>query len=274
MDYELLEESYNALIAKWSDLKPTAALILGSGWSEAIEDFKVLDSVNFAELKVYPKTNIEGHKGRLSRVEVEGKEVIIFEGRKHFYEGYGWTPVAFPIYLLKRLGVEKLLLTNASGGIGPDLKPGDLMLIKDHINFLGDSPLKGAHNEIWGPRFPDMTFVYSDKLRALLKTTANEQGLSLKEGVYAATMGPAYETPAEVKLLDQMGANAVGMSTVPEAMLARAAGLKVAGLSCITNFAAGISEQALSHAEVQEIANRTMPQIKKLLSSFLKRLVV
>jgi purine-nucleoside phosphorylase len=208
---------------------------------------------------------VAGHSGRLVWAEHAGLETFIFQGRRHWYEGVGWTPVALPVFLLKRMNARVTVITNAAGGIRDDLKPGDLMILDDHINFMGSNPLIGPHREIWGPRFPDQTYLYSSRLRAVLDEVARETDIPVTHGVYLAGSGPTYETPAEVRACTALGADAVGMSTVPEAILANAAGMKVAGISCITNYAAGILDQPLSHEEVTQATATAMPRMKTLL---------
>ena len=204
--------------------------------------------------------------------EAAGITTLIFQGRRHYYEGEGWTPVAVPVYVLKQLGVEWVLLTNAAGGVRDDLRPGSLMILSDHINNMGTNPLLGPHHACWGPRFPDLSNAYALPMRAALKRAAMSCGLGVGEGVYFASSGPFYETPAEIKAYRTLGADAVGMSTVPEALLANAAGLRVAGLSCITNSAAGISANPLSHEEVTETSKQTMPKMIAMISSFWKEM--
>jgi purine-nucleoside phosphorylase len=193
---------------------------------------------------------VAGHGGKLILAECHGLQTLIFEGRRHWYEGEGWLPVVLPVYLLKSLGAQGVLLTNASGGIRRDLKPGSLALIRDHINLMGDHPLRGPHQPLWGARFPDMSHVYNPAWNSLIAAAAKGLGLELTEAVYAAMSGPTYETPAEIHMLTRLDVDIVGMSTVPEAIMARAAGLEVAALSCVTNKAAGLSNGPLTHGEV------------------------
>jgi purine-nucleoside phosphorylase len=208
-----------------------------------------------------------GHAGTLLSATVNGTEVFIFQGRRHWYEGEGWTPVILPLYLLHALGARAVLLTNAAGGIRHDLKPGSLMAIDDHINMLGSNPLIGPHNPGLGTRFPDQSEVYDKPLREkLLKAGADTTG------VYIATSGPTFETPAEIKQYRSMGADAVGMSTVPEAIIANALDMQVAGLSCICNWAAGISPTKLTHEDVNRVAAEAMPRMKSTITAFLEEL--
>ena len=199
-------------------------------------------------------------------------EILIFQGRRHYYEGMGWEPVSEPVRISKMLGVETLLLTNAAGGINEDFSSGDLMALTDHINLMPGNPLLGPHDSFLGPRFPDQTEVYDPILREKLLSAGNEHGISLKQGVYLALSGPAFETPAEIRAFGKLGADAVGMSTVPEAMTANAAGLRVAAISCISNLAAGISPSPLSHEEVSETASLAMPRMKEVTVAYFKTL--
>jgi purine-nucleoside phosphorylase len=208
-----------------------------------------------------------GHAGKLLATTVRGMEVFIFQGRRHWYEGDGWTPVILPIYLLHALGADTVLLTNAAGGIRNDLAPGSLMALADHVNMLGSNPLIGPHNPNLGTRFPDQSEVYSQPLRQKLLEAGADA-----EGVYIATSGPTFETPAEIKQYRSMGADAVGMSTVPEAIVANALGLRVAGLSCICNWAAGIGGAKLTHEDVNQVAAATMPRMKNTIAKFLEGL--
>jgi purine-nucleoside phosphorylase len=208
-----------------------------------------------------------GHAGKLLSTTINDMEIFIFQGRRHWYEGEGWTPVILPVYLLHALGAETLLLTNAAGGIRDDLGPGSLMAISDHINMLGSNPLIGPHNPNLGTRFPDQSAVYNQNLRQKLLESGADSA-----GVYIATTGPTFETPAEINQYRSMGADAVGMSTVPEAIVANALGMHVAGLSCVCNWAAGISSTPLTHEDVNEVADATMPKMKSTLTVFLEGL--
>lgn len=262
MDMELHAKASAAVKAKWPDLKPRFGAILGSGWAEVVNACKIIEEIPYEAIPGLGKPGVEGHGGRLARVEAGGMEVLIFQGRRHFYEGEGWTPIATPIAILKDLGAEGLILTNAVGGIRTDLTPGTLMLIEDHINMMGTNPLIGPHNPYWGARFPDQSDVYNAKLRGVALAAASKVGEVLARGTYLALSGPTYETPAEIRAYGRLGADVVGMSTVPEAILANSAGMKVLGISCITNLAAGISANPLSHEEVAETAEAAMPRLK------------
>lgn len=272
MNMQQMEEALSFVKARRPEAKPTHGLILGSGWSEVVEAFEIIDAVDYAEIPGLGKTGVVGHAGRLSWARGAGLETLIFQGRRHFYEGIGWTPIALPVYVLKQMGVHTVLLTNAAGGAREDLVPGSLMALTDHVNNMGANPLLGAHQSVWGPRFPDQSNVYNSELTSLLIRAGNKVDVPVSQGVYWASSGPAYETPAEVQAFKRMGADAVGMSTVPEAMLAHAGGLRVVGLSCITNLAAGISAVNLTHEEVTDTTRQTMPRMKKLLAAYWEEL--
>lgn len=261
-----LESAVEAVRIEWPAAKPKCGLVLGSGWGEAIADFQGL-GIGYDKIPGLGKTGVMGHAGKLLVTAVSGMEILVFQGRRHWYEGEGWTPVILPIYLLHALGAETVLLTNAAGGIRDDLGPGSLMAIEDHINMLGSNPLIGAHNPNLGTRFPDQSEVYAKPLREKLLNAGADAS-----GTYIATMGPTFETPAEIRQYRAMGADAVGMSTVPEAIVANALGMHVAGLSCICNWAAGISPAKLTHEDVNEVAAATMPRMKQTITAFLEEL--
>ncbi len=266
IDQSVLDAAVSHLRQAWPDIHPECGVILGSGWGDAVEDFKG-DEITYAEIPGLGKTGVLGHAGTARRTMLNGMEFLIFQGRRHWYEGEGWTPVILPVYLLRSLGADVVLLTNAAGGISSNLPPGSLMAIEDHINMLGSNPLIGPHNPKLGTRFPDQSEVYDKLLREqLMKAGADACG------TYVATMGPTFETPAEIRLFKAMGADAVGMSTVPEAIVANALGMRVAGLSCICNWAAGISAVRLTHEDVNDTAARTMPRMRQLIETFLKEL--
>ena len=235
---------------------PRIAVVLGSGLGSFASSLDRAMSIPYGEIPNWPVSTVVGHEGRLVIGDVGGRRIAALSGRAHFYEGHDLWTVTFAMRVLGVLGVKTLILTNAAGGINTGFNPGDLMAIDDHINLLGSSPLVGPNDERFGPRFPDLTNVYSPRLRALTDQTAAAQGLPLRHGVYVACHGPSYETPAEVRYLRMIGADAVGMSTVPEAIVARHMGVEVLGISCITNFAAGVLPQPLNHDEVIETAQR------------------
>lgn len=261
-----LDSAAEAVQKQWPNAKPKCGLILGSGWGEAVADFQGLE-IPYDTIPGFGKTGVAGHAGKLLSTSLNGMEVFIFQGRRHWYEGEGWTPVILPVYLLHALGAGTLLLTNAAGGIRDDLAPGSLMVIEDHINMLGSNPLIGSHNPTLGTRFPDQSEVYDKPLRQKLLEAGADSA-----GVYIATSGPTFETPAEIKQYRAMGADAVGMSTVPEAIVANALGMQVAGLSCVCNWAAGIGNAKLTHEDVNEVATATMPRMKSTIANFLEML--
>jgi purine-nucleoside phosphorylase len=268
MDVKALEIASQSVLDRFSLTNAKCVLILGSGWSQVAESFDLIDSIPYADIPGMGKPGVAGHAGCLRHCRVENETILIFQGRRHWYEGEGWTPVAIPVYIAKRVQAQTALLTNAAGGISPELIPGSMMMISDHINAMGANPLVGPHHRIWGERFPDQSSIYSKHLQQLLLNAASASNTDLKQGIYLATSGPTYETPAEVRTYRNMGADAVGMSTVPEAMLANAAGLDVAGISCITNFAAGVSQDALGHEEVLQTTQRVMPVMTELIRQF------
>lgn len=273
MDIQMLEQAADVVRKRLNNPAPTAGLILGSGWGDVLTNFTVKATIPYEDIPGFGKTGVVGHSGKLILAEAAGITTLVFQGRRHYYEGEGWTPVAIPVYLLKQLGASWVLLTNAAGGVRADLKPGSLMVLSDHINNMGANPLIGPHHPCWGPRFPDLSNAYDLAMRAALKRAALSSGLAAAEGVYLASSGPFYETPAEIRAFRTLGADAVGMSTVPETLLANAAGLRVAGLSCITNAAAGISAHPLSHEEVTETSRQTMPKMIAMIGRFWEEMV-
>ncbi|AKJ65661.1 purine-nucleoside phosphorylase [Kiritimatiella glycovorans] len=268
IDLNDLRRAQYAVRDHWPDARPRAGLVLGSGWGEAAADFAVIDSIPYLEIPALGQTGVTGHAGRLVRAEADIGEMWIFEGRRHWYEGEGWTPVVLPSWLLHAFGARLLLLTNASGGIRDDLGPGSLMIVEDHINRLGGHPLIGPHRPELGPRFPDQSEVYDRALRGILSQAVESAGAEPRRGVYVAASGPAFETPAEIRAFRAMGADAVGMSTVPEAAVACALGLRVAALSCVCNRAAGLGDAPLSESEVVEAATRALPVMRRVLKRF------
>lgn len=253
---------------KWPQAAPQHAMVLGSGWGPVTDRFDLLEELPYDALPGLGRPTVSGHGGRLLLTRLAGLETLVFAGRHHWYEGRGWEPVAMPIALMKLMGVNTLLLTNAAGSLHAELSPGALMIIRDHINAIGANPLAGPHDPFWGERFPDMGTVYNPHLRSLLRRAGKNLAKPPAEGVYLAVPGPAYETPAEVRTYREWGADAVGMSTVPEAMLAHAAGISVCALSCLTNFAAGISGQRLSHDDVRRILAETIEEAGMLMKLF------
>lgn len=249
---------------------PDRAIVLGSGLGRFTERLKDTKSVSYAEVMGFPKPTVAGHRGEfVGGVLPNGARVLALAGRYHYYEGYDLSMVVFPTRVLAMAGVKHLVLTNAAGGVNPGFAPGDLMLITDHVNFTAQNPLRGENIAELGPRFPDMTYAYDPKAQDVARAAARAAGLTLREGVYAWLNGPSYETPAEIRMLRGMGVDAVGMSTVPETLVAVHAGLKVAGVSLITNMAAGTLPQPLSHQEVIECANSAALRFETLAEGLL-----
>lgn len=248
-------------------VKPEVGLILGSGLGVLAELMENAVSISYSDIPHFPVSTVEGHEGELLLGTIQGRPVIMMKGRFHMYEGYGPELTAFPVRVMKELGVSSMLVTNAAGGVNTSFEPGDLMLITDHLNMTGTNPLIGPNDPQLGVRFPDMSEAYSRRLRKLALDTAEKQGFSMQQGVYAGLLGPTYETPAEIVMLRTLGADAVGMSTVSEVIVARHAGLEVLGISCITNMAAGILDQPLSHDEVMETAEKVREKFLGLVTS-------
>ncbi|MCO4792179.1 MAG: purine-nucleoside phosphorylase [Bacteriovoracaceae bacterium] len=251
---------------------PKVGLILGSGlgaFTERIEDPTIIP---YADIPNFYDCTVEGHTGRLILGKVKGVETAVLQGRIHAYEGHPMEDLVFPTRVLATLGIETLILTNAAGGINKAFKPGDLVLIEDHINLMAKNPLIGPNINELGPRFPDMTHAYNPEVREILEQSGKENGLDLHKGVYAGVLGPTYETPAEVKMLGICGADMVGMSTVPESIAANHLGIKVAGISCITNMAAGIQGKKLSHDDIKEQAVRVMNDFSNLLETTIEKI--
>ncbi|WP_100398462.1 purine-nucleoside phosphorylase [Bacillus sp. FJAT-44742] len=251
---------------------PKAGLILGSGLGVLADEIEERIVIPYSKIPGFPVPTVEGHAGQLVFGRLRGLPVVAMQGRFHFYEGYAMKEVTFPVRVMKNLGVETLLVTNAAGGVNESFEAGDLMIIKDHINLMGDNPLMGKNNEELGPRFPDLSSAYDEKLRAVAKETAQSLNMSIREGVYIGNTGPAYETPAEVKMARTLGGDAVGMSTVPEVLAARHGGLRVLGISCISNMAAGILNQPLSHDEVMETTEKVREEFLSLMKGIIGRM--
>ncbi len=252
--------------------KADIGVILGSGlgdYAEALEDAVKLP---YSEIPGFPRSTVAGHAGMWCCGTLYGKRVVMMQGRFHYYEGYGMKDVTLPVRVMQKIGVKTLIVTNAAGGVNLGYHPGELMVIGDIFSMTAQNPLIGPNLDAFGPRFPDMSCAFDKELRALAHECANEQGFALREGVYAQMTGPMYETPAEIRMLRTLGADAVGMSTVPEVIVARHGGMRVLGISCITNMAAGILDQPLNHAEVTETANRVKGQFRNLLDRIIEKM--
>ena len=249
------------------DFQPAVALILGSGLGDYADGIRVETTIDYHDIEGFPVSTVPGHKGRFVFGWVGDVPVVVMQGRVHFYEGYPISDVVLPTRLMGRLGAKVLFLTNAAGGINRSFQPGDFMLIRDQISDFVPSPLIGPNLDELGPRFPDMSEIYDHDLADLLKAEAQKRSIPLKEGVYLQFIGPNFESPAEVRMAGILGADAVGMSTACEAVAANHMGMKICGISCISNMAAGISQQPLSHVEVQETADRVAPLFKQLVTA-------
>src|SRR5215204_1112107 len=269
--YERAEHATRVIRARII-VDPRIAIVLGSGLGGFADDFEEAVGIPYEEIPGFVRSTAQGHVGRLVVGKVDSVPVVAMQGRVHYYEGYSFEEVTFPVRTFKLLGIKTLILTNAAGGINVQLTQGALMVISDHLNLMGDNPLRGPNDERFGPRFPDMSAVYSHELQELVVEEAKAIGVEVRRGIYGALSGPSYETPAEILLLRNLGADAVGMSTVPEAIVARHMGLDVLGISCITNMAAGVLPQPLDHAEVLETANRVAADFMRLLEGIIGRL--
>lgn len=268
---EKLNSCYESIKDK-IPFKPKVALILGSGLGDYADGINIEATLDYHDIEGFPVSTVPGHKGRFVFGHVEGVPVVIMQGRVHYYEGYPMSDVVLPVRLMKMMGAEILFMTNAAGGANFNFRPGDFMLITDHISSFVPSPLIGLEGDELGPRFPDMSEVYKKDLRNKIVACAVEQGIHMKEGVYIQLTGPAYETPQEIRMCRTLGADAVGMSTVCEAVAANHMGMKVCAISCITNMACGMSNTPLSHEEVKETANRVAKQFKVLVTAAIKEM--
>lgn len=263
MQYEKILEAKDYL-ERIVGKKPEIGLILGSGLGTLGDEVENKTIVEYSDIPNFPLSTVTGHKGRFVFGRLEGADVVVMQGRFHFYEGYSMQQVVFPVLVMKAIGIKKLIITNAAGGINTSFNAGDLMLINDHINFIGDNPLIGKNIESFGPRFPEMSNAYTKSLLNMAKELCVENKIDIKEGVYISMTGPAYETPAEIRMARIMGADAVGMSTVPEVIAANHGGMEVLGISCITNMAAGVLDVPLSHAKVIETAESVKDSFTRL----------
>lgn len=268
--YEKLQNCLKSIRQK-TDFTPKVAIVLGSGLGDYAQDIKVVAEVDYSEIEGFPVSTVPGHAGKFIFGYVGEVPVVCMKGRVHYYEGYPISDVVLPTRLMKLMGAEILFLTNASGGVNKSFHAGDFMLITDQISTFAPNPLIGQNIEELGTRFPDMSEIYKKELRDIIKETAKENGISLQEGVYIQFTGPSFESPAEIKMAAALGADAVGMSTAVEAIAANHMGMKVCGISCVCNLAAGLSENPLTHEEVQEAANTAAPFFKKLVTECVKK---
>ncbi len=268
-EYAKKIEAAAAYIRRRIAIAPRLGLVLGSGWNMILEDIEAPVRIPYAEVPGMIGSTVPGHAGEWVFGRIGGREVCVMSGRIHYYEGHSLKDVTLPIRVMKALGIERVVLTNAAGAVNKDLEPGDMMLIIDHINLTASNPLIGPNDDELGTRFPDMSRAYDRDMQEVARAVAREQGMTLREGVYMWLTGPTFETPAEIRMARTLGADAVGMSTVPEVIAARHGGTQVLALSCMTNMAAGVLDQPLSHAEVLETANR----VKGAYRAFIARLI-
>ena len=269
--YERAQEAAR-LIRTRTDVDVPVAIVLGSGLGAFAEDLTDATEIRYDEIPGFARATVQGHAGRLVIGKAGEVTVAAMQGRFHFYEGYSLEEVTFPIRVLKLLGVRTVVLTNAAGTLNIEFTPGSLMVISDHLNLLGDNPLRGENDERFGPRFPDLTSVYARRLQDIVIDEAKAMGLEVRRGIYAALSGPSYETPAEIHMIRTLGADAVGMSTVPEAIVARHMDMQVVGISCITNLAAGVSDKPIDHSQVMAIGERVRGDFTTLLNRVVGRL--
>ena len=267
-EYKILKEAYDS-IKKKIPYVPEIAITLGSGLGDFVNDLKIDAVIDYASIKNFPKATNQNHKGKFVFTTIGGKKVLVMQGRIHFYEGYSAVEAVRPVRLIAMMGVKKLILTNAAGTPNKNFRPGDIMIIKDHISFFAPNPLIGENIEELGTRFPDMTDVYEPDIIKVIKKVATKNKIKLKEGIYCQLKGPSFETAMEVKLLGKLGVDAVGMSTVIEVIAARHAGLKVAGLSVITNMGTGLSKVKLSDDDVRETAAKIAVKFEKLVKGII-----
>ncbi len=263
--YEKLMKCYESFREK-IDFNPQIAIVLGSGLGDYADDIRVEAELDYSEIEGFPVSTVPGHAGKFIFGYVNDVPVVCMKGRVHYYEGYPISDVVLPARLMKLMGAKILFLTNASGGINPSFTAGDFMMLTDHVSLWAPNPLIGANIDELGVRFPDMTHVYDADLQESLRETANRCGISLKEGIYAQLTGPSFESPAEIQLLHKLGVDAVGMSTVVEAIAANHMGMKICGVSFVSNLAAGMTDQPLTHEEVQEAASAAAPRFRQLIT--------
>ncbi|MFL0251548.1 purine-nucleoside phosphorylase [Clostridium neuense] len=264
MDYNYILEA-SRYIKEQINIKPKIGIILGSGLGDLAKAAVEAKTIKYKDVPHFPVSTVKGHAGQFVFGKLDGVEVVMMEGRFHYYEGNKMENLSLPIYVMKTLGIEKIIVTNAAGGVNTKFKPGDLMIIKDHINFTGDNPLIGTNIDEMGERFPDMSNAYDKKLVEVIKKVASNLKIDVVEGTYFMMTGPSYETPAEIKMIRILGGDAVGMSTVPEVIAANHCKIKVIGISCITNMAAGILDVPLNHKEVIETSNKVKDKFSRLI---------
>lgn len=268
--YEKVEKCLKSVREK-TDFVPEVAIVLGSGLGDYADDIKVVAEVDYHDIEGFPVSTVPGHAGKFIFGYVNDVAVVCMKGRVHYYEGYPISDVVLPTRLMKLMGAKILFLTNASGGINPSFKAGDFMMLTDHISLWAPNPLIGANIDELGTRFPDMTHVYDTDLQEIIRDVAKNENIDLKEGIYAQLTGPSFESPAEIQLLHKLDVDAVGMSTVVEAIAANHAGMKICGISCVCNLAAGMTDNPLTHEEVQQAAADAAPKFKKLLTESVSR---
>ena len=269
--YDKLRNCYDSIKGK-IPFEPKVALVLGSGLGDYAEQLEIQGTIDYHDIEGFPVSTVPGHKGRFVFARINGVPAVLMQGRVHYYEGYSMSDVVLPARLMKLMGAKILFLTNAAGGVNYDYGAGDFMLIKDQISCFVPSPLIGPNLEELGPRFPDMSHIYDEDLRDIIRSTALELGIRIQEGVYVPLTGPAYESPYEVKMCRILGGDAVGMSTACEAVAANHMGMKICGISCISNLACGMTDVPLSHKEVQEASDKMAPLFKKLVSESIRKL--
>ncbi|DAA90316.1 MAG: purine-nucleoside phosphorylase [Candidatus Gastranaerophilaceae bacterium] len=267
----MIEETLDYINEYTDNFEPEIGIVLGSGLGDLADKYCDI-AIPYSNIPHFAKSTVQGHKGQLVFADINGRKVVMMQGRNHFYEGHSMSDVTYPIKVMKKLGVKTLILTNAAGAVNKSFRPADLMVITDHINFMGTNPLIGRNDENFGVRFPDMSEVYSKNLIKIVDAAGRLLKLDLKHGVYMATTGPSYETPAEIKMARFMGADAIGMSTVPEAIVANYCGIEVIGISCISNYATGVSTKKLSHEEVIETTDKVKAKFKELVLLLLKNI--
>jgi len=270
--YDRASEAVRYIVAKAQNRNPRIAVVLGSGLGGVADSVENAFEISYGDIPHFVSSTVQGHEGKLIIGSCGGVDVVLMKGRVHFYEGYSMEEVTLPIRVFSLMGIRSLILTNAAGGTASHLAPGALMALTDHVNLMEENPLRGENDERFGPRFPDMTSVYTPAYFEEAHAVAREIGIVLREGVYMAVRGPSYETPAEIQMMRKLGADAVGMSTVPEATVARHCGMKVLAISCITNIAAGLTTTEINHNEVIEVGARAGKQLSELIVRVIPRL--